>query len=60
MKAKKDTDQSGRFAIREAGKPEKKRFDKLLEEGHPQQTPKQMGHELRMIVKEDGIDLVIL
>jgi hypothetical protein len=54
MKAKKDTDQSGRFTIREAGKPEKKRFDKLLEERHPQQPPQQVGHELRMIVEEDG------
>jgi hypothetical protein len=54
MKAKRGTTQGGRLAIREAGKPERKRFDQLLEEKHPQQKPKQVGHELRMIVEEDG------
>jgi hypothetical protein len=54
MKAKSQTIESGRFTIREAGKPDRKRFDKLLIEKHPQQKPRQVGHELRMIVEEDG------
>jgi len=54
MKAKSETIQSGRFTIREAGKPDQKRFDKLLIEKHPQRKPRQVGHELRMIVEEDG------
>lgn len=54
MKAKNETTRIGRFTIREAGKPEQKRFTRLLEEKHPQQNPKRVGHELRMIVEEDG------
>ena len=54
MKAKYQTIESGRFTIREAGKPDRKRFDKLLIEKHPQQKPRQVGHELRMIVEENG------
>ena len=54
MKAKACPIQDGRFTFREAGKPEQKRFDKLLEEKHPQQKPKRVGHELRMIVDEAG------
>ena len=54
MKAKSETTRSGRLTIREAGKPDQKRFNKLLMEKHPQQNPKQVGHELRMIVEEDG------
>lgn len=54
MKAKRDTTPSGRLTIREAGKPDQKRFDRLLIEKHPQQKPKRVGHELRMVVEEDG------
>lgn len=54
MKAKRETIRSGRLTIREAGKPEEAQFNKLLMEKHPQQKPKQVGHELRMIVEEDG------
>lgn len=54
MKAKSETIQSGRFTIREAGERDKTRFDKLLIEKHPQRKPRQVGHELRMIVEEDG------
>lgn len=54
MKANSEKDRSGRLTIREAGEPDRQRFDRLLEQKHPQQKPEQVGHELRLIVEEDG------
>ena len=54
MKAKSKTTTIGRFTFREAGKPEQERFNQLLKEKHPQQNPKRVGHDLRVIVEVEG------
>jgi len=54
MKPKTSGTQGGPLTVREAGKTDTKRFEKLLQEKHPQQAPKRVGHEVRMVVEQDG------
>lgn len=54
MKLKSAGTSGGPLTVREAGKLEAKRFDQLLEKKHPQGVPKRVGHELRLVVEQDG------
>lgn len=54
MKPKTTGTKSGPLSVRELGKTETKRFEALLKEKHPQQAPRHVGHELKMVVEQDG------
>lgn len=54
MKPKTTGTNVGPLSVREVGKTETKRFETLLKEKHPQQAPKRVGHEIRMVVEQDG------
>lgn len=41
----------GPLTVREAGETDHKRINELLSDEHPQQAPKRVGHELRMVVE---------
>ena len=45
---------AGPLKIRVAGEQELKRFNQLLDERHPQQTPHPVGRELRVVIEQDG------
>jgi hypothetical protein len=45
---------AGPLTIRVAGEQELKRFNRLLDERHPQQTPHPVGRELRGVIEQDG------
>jgi hypothetical protein len=60
MKAQRKTPKGGRLSVREPGRSEQKRFEQLLKEKHPQQSPKGVGHQLRMVVEEDGQWVAVL
>jgi len=54
MKANRAESKGGPLTVREAGKNEAERFERLLAEKHPQQVPRRVGHELRLVVEENG------
>ena len=54
MKAQSKMIPRGPLTVREAGTGEKARFERLLEEKHPQQAPPRVGQELRLIVEQGG------
>jgi hypothetical protein len=54
MKPKTTGRRGGPLSVREVGKTEAKRFEELLKDKHPQQAPKRVGHEVRMVVEQDG------
>lgn len=54
MKAQTPQPKPGPLTVREAGGDERRRIDTLLAQKHPQRTPKRVGHELRMVVEQDG------
>lgn len=45
---------AGPLVVRVAGEHEHERMDRLLEERHPQAAPPRVGHELRLIIEQDG------
>lgn len=54
MNTHRRSKKAGPLTIRVAGEQDGERFDGLLEERHPQQVPRQVGHELRMVIEQDG------
>lgn len=46
---------AGPLVVRVAEKQEHKRMDRLLEDRHPQAAPSRVGHELRLIIEQDGV-----
>ena len=50
----------GALTVREARKSEHERIEALLSEKHPQRVPKRVGHELRMVVEQDGEWVAVL
>jgi hypothetical protein len=60
MKPKTTGTKGGPLAVREVGKAETKRFEELLKERHPQQAPKRVGHDVRMVVEQDGAWVALL
>ena len=60
MKPKTTDRRGGPLAVREVGKAERKRFEELLKERHPQQAPRRVGHDLRMVVEQDGAWVALL
>ena len=55
MKPKTTGTNVGPLSVREVGKTEAKRFEELLNAKHPQQAPKRVGHEIRMVAEQDGV-----
>ena len=45
---------AGPLIIHVAGEAEQERFDQLLLERHPQEVPHHVGHELRLVIEQDG------
>lgn len=43
------------LTIRVAGEQEQKRIDRLLKDRHPQAAPSRVGHELRLVIEQDGV-----
>lgn len=54
MKRPQKKSKAGPLTIRVAGEQEQKRIDRLLEDRHPQAAPSRVGHELRLIIEQDG------
>ena len=54
MKTPTRKGKDGPLTVREAGRAESARINKLLVEKHPQRAPKRVGHELRMVVEQGG------
>ncbi len=55
MKALARKPKAGPLAIRVAGEQEHKHIDRLLEDRHPQAAPSRVGHELRLVIEQDGV-----
>jgi hypothetical protein len=55
MKALARKPKAGPLAIRVAGEQEHKHIDQLLEDRHPQAAPSRVGHELRLVIEQDGV-----
>jgi hypothetical protein len=54
MNTYRKSKKAGPLTIRVAGAQEHERFERLLEDRHPQQVPRQVGHELRVVIEQDG------
>lgn len=55
MNTRRRSKRGGPLSIRVAEKSEHQRVDELLAERHPQDVPHHVGHELRLVIEEDGV-----
>lgn len=60
MKASTRRDHGGPLTVREAGRTERGRIEKLLAEKHPQHAPPRVGHELAMVIERGGEWVAVL
>lgn len=60
MKPKHADRVGGSITLRAMEENERKKFDRLLEDKHPQRSPKSVGQELRMVAEQDGRPVALL